>query len=98
MGKAMSVMGKAMSVMGNISPYAHTSRCSFPSTLMHRMSVKTKLRAYREGRRASEKHISRVAWEILTNLWEEALGENPGIESFPRLCLSQGKFINDVQI
>ena len=25
-------------------------------------------------------------------------GENPGIESFPISCLSQGAFINDVQI
>ena len=46
----------------------------------------------------AKKHIDIVAWEILTNLWEESLGENPGIESLPISCLSQGAFINYVQI
>ena len=52
LGKAMSVMGKAMSVMGK-TPYKGIG--VFPSTLMLRMSVKTKLRPSREGRRPSEK-------------------------------------------
>ena len=51
LGKAMSVMGKAMSVMGK-TPYKGIG--VFPSTLMLRMSVKTKLRPSGEGRRPSE--------------------------------------------